>query len=522
VSRSDQATAGDAASLAALRATAVRALAFLPACFWLVMTLLPPMNHDVAAVLDFSRRWFAGDRLYVDLVDVNPPLIFMLNLVPAAIAAATPLGVRQALMLCLLVLAWALWRASVALRQGRAEGPVEAATLGAAIPALLLMSGTEFGQREAIMAMAAIPYALLAARRIEGPPVAPGLVIGVGATAALAFALKPYFLAVPLLVEALVLLRRGPARALRDPLPWLMAAVWLAYLVVVVLAFPAYLGHVVPLTAPHYAEITGTGPWRLLVTEQMGTAILLLAVTVPLACFRRSGALAQALAATATGAVLAAWMQHKGWSYHILPVTILGLAVALVLAARWADGALPALRARAAAPGLAAALVLAASLHVVRGGETPWRQLWFDREEAGAMTAWLRREALGARILLLSPDIYPAYPAMLYARARPVSRMMTTWLLQGIYRDCPPGPAPYHTAEEMSDAEAWLFGTVAEDFARTLPEAVLVSRHTNIRACGGRFDLLAYFTRNPVFADTLARYRLAGETAGYRLFLRRS
>jgi hypothetical protein len=159
---------------------------------------------------------------------------------------------------------------------------------------------------------------------------------------------------------------------------------------------------------------------------------------------------------------------------------------------------------------------------MVRGGDTPWRQLWFAQEETGQMTAWLRRDAMGARILLLSPDIHPAYSAMLHAEARPVSRMMSTWLLQGLYRDCPPGPAPYHLPEEMNAAEAFVYGSVAEDFAHAMPDAVLVSRHTNVRGCGGRFDLIDYFARNPVFAETWARYRLVGENGGYRLFLRRS
>jgi hypothetical protein len=512
----------DSSPTAAARPGAVlRALALVPAGFWLLMVLLPPVNHDVAAVFDFSRRWLAGERLYLDLFDVNPPLVFILNLVPAAIAAWTPIGPVAALVGCLLLFAAGLWRMTLALRRGRTEGPVEAALLSAAIPALLLMAGTDFGQRESIMAMAAIPYALLVARRMEDDAVPWRLALGVAVVAALGFALKPYFLAVPLLAEGLVLLRRGWARSLRDPVPWAMGAVWAAYLGLILLAFPAYLGHVLPVAVPHYDAIQGTGPWRLLITEPMGSALLLLAVTLPLAMLRHAGALAQALSACALGAFLAAWLQHKGWSYHIVPVTILGVASALALVARWADGALPAVRARAAAPGLAAALVFVASLHVIRGGDTPWRQLWFEREQVGAMTAWLRREAAGMQVLLISPDIHPAYSAMLHAGARPVSRFMSTWLLQGLYRACPPGPAPYRPAAEMDATESMVLATYAWDLALHMPEAVLVSRHTNVRGCGGRFDLLAYFTRHPVFAQAWARYRLAGELGGYRLFLRR-
>lgn len=505
---------------AELRERALRWAAFAPAAFFLAMILLPPLNHDVAAVLDFSRRWLAGERLYVDLVDVNPPLIFVLNLLPAAMARWTSLTPAQAMVLCLLGVAALLWLMTEALRRGRAEGPVEAATLTACVPLLMLVAGSDFGQREVLMAMAAIPYCLLAARRIEGPAAERGLALPVAFVAALGFALKPHFLAVPALVEGLVLLRRGPARALRDPVPWLMLAVWLLYLAAIPVFFPAYFREVVPLAWAVYADIHGPGPWRVLLTDVMGAAELLLVVAVPLALRREAGAFGQALAAAAVGAFLAAWVQHKGWSYHVLPISILGCAAVAVTAARWADRALPEASARAAAPLLAAVAAFGILLYQVRGGETPWRQAEFHAGTAGRLTEWLRREAFGGDVLVLSPDIFPVYPALTYAHARQTLHTMSIWPLQGAYRDCPAGAAPYREPGAMGRVEHALYQAVAEDFATRPPVAVMVARHTNMPACGGRFDLLEYFARHPLFAETLEGYRPAGEIDGYRLFLR--
>ena len=33
---------------------------------WLAGYFFPPINHDVAAILDISARWLAGEKLYVD------------------------------------------------------------------------------------------------------------------------------------------------------------------------------------------------------------------------------------------------------------------------------------------------------------------------------------------------------------------------------------------------------------------------------------------------------------------------
>src|SRR5690242_274204 len=62
------------------------------ALVWAVVNLLPPINFDEALILTISERWLGGERLYIDLIDVNPPLIFILNLVPAAIERITGLS----------------------------------------------------------------------------------------------------------------------------------------------------------------------------------------------------------------------------------------------------------------------------------------------------------------------------------------------------------------------------------------------------------------------------------------------
>jgi hypothetical protein len=68
--------------------------------------LWPPLNHDAAAVLGFAQRMLAGEKLYATLIDVNPPLIFLLSLIPAWVARVT--GTSAPLLLCGFVLFLAL------------------------------------------------------------------------------------------------------------------------------------------------------------------------------------------------------------------------------------------------------------------------------------------------------------------------------------------------------------------------------------------------------------------------------
>ena len=38
---------------------------------WLAGYFFPPINHDVAAILDVSARWVNGEKLYVEVIDEN-------------------------------------------------------------------------------------------------------------------------------------------------------------------------------------------------------------------------------------------------------------------------------------------------------------------------------------------------------------------------------------------------------------------------------------------------------------------
>lgn len=523
--------------------------ALLPALLFLVLVLSPPLNQDVAAVLSFAERMVGGEQLYTDLIDVNPPLVFLLNLPPAWLASVTPLDGVQALQLCLLAFSgavgWMCWRLAPP------RGVAEAAMLLALLPLVLLLAGYDFGQREQIMAAAALPYLFLAERRVEGRGAGvagaglvlalPGQWQGGGATepsrglmagavlmAAVGFALKPHFLAVPALVEAVVLLgsarRHGWWAALRDPVPWLLAALWLGYVGLIATAFPAYAGSVLPLVWDYYIGLGGAPWWQVLLTEQLFTAaVMTLALAGATAWLgtRTLGWLPRLLAAAMVGALAAALVQHKGWSYHVVPIWMWGGLLCGVAAARGADALLTAPLARRLAPMLAAAATIGLTLLVMRGGEAPWREFTYDKGPAGRIATWLESRVPDGRLLVLSPDIYPAYPALNYAENRPVLRFMSTWLLQAVYRTCPADGARFRAPSQMGPAERYLFDGVAQDFTEHPPAAVLVARDAGIPWCANQpFDMIAYFTRQPRFAAMWRQYRQTGEIEGYMLFER--
>jgi hypothetical protein len=507
-----------------LRAAFERLPALLPALVFLPMVLAPPLNHDVAAVLQFSQRWLAGERMYVELIDVNPPLIFVLNLIPAWIATVTPLDGVAALRLCLLLYGGACWWLAVRARDRAAEGPAERALLDV-LPALFLLdAGYDFGQREHLMAVAALPYVLAAARRVAGAR--PRGRIAIALIAGVAFAIKPYFLGVPGLVELAVLIAVGGRRWLRDPVPWAMAAVWAVYLLSLPLVFPAFLGSVLPLVWDYYLDLGGLSVWQVFFVPRLAVALCLLLPLLwiafrPAAPFRAPGAaLPRLLGLAALGAVASAVVQHKGWSYHIVPIELLGCGLAAVLAARWLDR----VRASRFPPGpwwISGTLGGLFALYAVSNGEAPWKQLDYPASAVAQLTAELREHAAGERVLVLSPAIYPVFPALNYAGVKSTLRTMNMWLLQGAYGDCLPDGRRYREVWEMPRPEFFVYRTVAEDFARAPPAAVVVDTEPGIPWCGRDFDFVEYFSRHPLFAEVWSHYRLTAEWDHFRLYTRK-
>jgi hypothetical protein len=212
--------------------------------------------------------------------------------------------------------------------------------------------------------------------------------------------------------------------------------------------------------------------------------------------------------------------QHKGWSYHILPIELFSCGLGGVLAARWLDG-LGAARGQDEAIRIAAALAGLFSLYFITVGEAPWNELGFATSDAGKLTALLQEEAEGERVLVFSPGIAPVFPALNYAHAHLTLRTMNLWLLDGAYRTCLPDGRRYREVWEMGRAEFFLYHTVAEDFARNPPAAVVVDHLSGIPGCPEPFDVIAYFSRQPLFAEVWSHYQLSGRAGGFSVYTRK-
>src|SRR6201995_728184 len=131
--------------------------------------LRSPLKDDIAWLLYVARRWLAGRELYVDVVEVNPPLIVWISAIPMQLASALGVDARFTAIpfFVAAVLGCAWWTASLLRGCGRLfedRLPVFAA-IGTV---LLVVPAGDLGQREHLLVAAMLPYLVLFARALDG------------------------------------------------------------------------------------------------------------------------------------------------------------------------------------------------------------------------------------------------------------------------------------------------------------------------------------------------------------------
>jgi hypothetical protein len=295
----------------------------------LVLAYLLPPGADTLWRLHIGEGILGGKTLYRDLIEVNPPLWFW-GALPAAYWGGYPALV--AINLLATISALFLLKSLLALTQTR--DVTRAAVLGLAA-GLLLVSVGEIGQREQAFLVASALWCAMIMARVQGQKIMWPVVAPATCFAAYGFALKHYFLLVPIALELFLIwkLRRNwrPFR----PETVLLVALASLYAGAVVALAPDFLGPILELVSATYfgfgLNSIGIVARQMHVLQQC--LILLVPVVAWILARDRSPLVLAVMIAILMGFV-AILLQQKGWRYHLIAVNGLSL---MVLAIIWAN-----------------------------------------------------------------------------------------------------------------------------------------------------------------------------------------
>jgi hypothetical protein len=182
------------AVLGALRLAPWLALAALFAIAVVLRHLLPA-NTDVSWLLTVAERVLDGQRLYVDVIETNPPMAVLTYIPGIAIARAFGWPVETVTDGLIFVAIFAsLGTVAAILKNSAVLRDVAGWPLALlAFVILAILPTKTFGQREQIAVVELLPLLALYASRMKGesPPFWAVLAAGIGAGLAVSF--KPHF-----------------------------------------------------------------------------------------------------------------------------------------------------------------------------------------------------------------------------------------------------------------------------------------------------------------------------------------
>lgn len=297
--------------------------------------LRSPLKDDIAWLLYVARRWMAGRELYVDVVEVNPPLIVWLSAIPLALSRWTGLPTQFVVMpgFISIVLGCAWWTAGLLRRQGGLFTD-RLATFSIIGIILLVLPAGEVGQREHLLVAATLPYLALFAGELAGQRPATRDAVIAGILAAIGCAMKPRYVGVAIALECLALFRGlRPWRAL--PLTGGLSIA--VYAGAVAILSPAYINWAVPMALALYGA-TDVSMWQLFIESAalLGGELVMAGLLLMRWHHLRERWLMLTLIVFAAISSVICFLDGKDWYYHRIPATV---ATVLALLC-WAGSAL--------------------------------------------------------------------------------------------------------------------------------------------------------------------------------------
>jgi len=477
----------------------------------LFMAMRSPLKDDIAWLLYVARKWLAGRELYVDLVEVNPPLIIWLSALPVTVARWLGVMPRMAAVpfFATLILASA-WGTAGLLRH---QGPLFAnrvAVFAVIAIVMLLIPGPELGQREHLLTAAVLPYLAALALSLRGQPPARKTAFFIGIVAGLGCALKPRYALAFAAVELLALLRG--VRIVR-PMTIGAGGILCAYIGIVVLAYPAYQTRAVPLAMALYGA-TDVSLWELTndsLRMIFGMAVLLLLLYPAFRRQLQGRHLLLVLATFGFAAAVVCFIDGKNWFYHRLPTTIVtALGLVLWLVAELFRKASPHdQRSPTKVAPLAILAGIACVVFAVAAADRLKPQ--FDRAIDPAFSTEARLERLLVKekahtYIAFSEWIALGFPVVDNTGVSWASRFDSMWALKGEL---------WRAGFDPQASRTWpVRDWVARDFVAGCPDIAVVDTR-------GKIDYIAVLSASdPAFAHAWTLYQQIAAFDGLRIFRR--
>jgi hypothetical protein len=455
------------------------------------------INPDCGWLISATGRWLAGERLYVEVIETNPPLVIYLTAIPLLIGQKFGVTSVESFVFFVAALSAISAAISVSITQSKALKYW-------LIFALILIPAVNSGQREHLFLLLFTPYFLQLLHQKK-----PSIALAI--FAALGLALKPYFLVFWVFAVLFSKVK------IFDITNFVIGLLLLGYAAFVYLYVPEYI-KLLPTLLKYY------NAFAMPINEVLkgvanSTAFYLIPLLVMAIKYRKS--FDDQLNFT-LGIILAAIIsevaQLKGWSNHQLPAYFFGGILALLII-------LKTLPQKSELWGriiiLISGVTLIAQIGVAAFGNYRVATKLNDKNLTSLIQV-MEMYAANSNVYMLGLDLPDLYPALNYSSAKSSSRYGHLWALPGIYEkmQLQNGVIKYNKAGKRSDDETLLIGQIIGDIANKPPKLILVTdkKYTNKQGADFKFDFIGYLSQEPDFVRIFENYRKVSEIGRLKIY----
>jgi hypothetical protein len=533
---------GSLATSCAARVFAVgTTLIALGSLFGTVLFSGKPLNHDAALFLDCARLIVHGWVPYVDFVEINPPMVYYINVIPVYLAAR--LGIELQTAFYIFVLTLTAYSATALIFLLSRLTPVFSLSsrlvFGATslLFSLWVFRAGDFGHRDQLFALAYIPWLYCRVIRHGDDDVPAGVSIVIALISGPLFFLKPHFCVLTAVVEAWLLFRSRRFSTLWSPeilvlAGWVVAyalhfyflpsemrdALFFRWLPFVIVNYDVY-DH--PISHLLWSYLTKF--WVIQIPLIFAALFLMTKAGLPNNWkLQLHGLIASML--LAYGAFI---VQHKGWPYQLLPTICLEimLAAATVIMALEAETVGTWLSKVRWAVRRAMFLLVCFCLSLL--SITMSYTVFVSQKVPDLMNDFVQvieqEVAQDEKVALISTSVSEAYPALIYTKRLSGTRFLCAFPILMLYKGVLPrrdGTFPYRSAAEATPEELRFLNELGSDILKHRPKLVFIDSTDNCQACPRGFRVEEYLATAGWLQRFMNKYRLTGYLHGFAVYVR--
>jgi hypothetical protein len=460
----------------------------------------------VSWYIHVARGVLDGKKLYVDFVEVNPPLGMWLTVPVVAWAELTNIRadiVFKSVMILLSAISLLLVNRYVALSahwdKSKRLGFIVLVALG-----ILYFPGADFAQREHLAVLFFAPWLFLRLAKNAGVRVGGIETCAVGVLAALAILLKPHSVFAPLFVEAFLLWRTRSLKATFSLENIAAGAVVLAYTAIIFIFTPQYISEMIPIGKLAYYPFYGYD-FRIQILEARWGILALVVVFLAMRNLPLQNKVqTQVLFCAALGFMVSYAAQNKGFHYQVLPASVFAwCALATFVAELYGET-----QKQKLLLGIMAAL---APLHIAMDDRV------YIASDA-PFVAGINQFAPETRsIFIASTRVSHAFPVVETLRLKWTSRYPTNWTVPYVASKWKSGPLPQDALVRQT-----LVNNV-NDLVERQPDIIFVDESTKqLYVPGGRFDYVAFWSNDERFLPFWRNYERRGKVYTFGVFTKKS